>query len=110
MIQVFLFNILFSFDMFVIFFFFINWVKYALNQVIHVGLLDRLINKQIHTYTVQALQSTVICHQNQNVHIQLHRRKTQLSVNQVSVYTQPKFFPLYHLFAGKIHIAHFQLY
>lgn len=78
--------------------------------MIHVGLSDRLINKQIHTYTVQALQSTVICHQNQNVHIQLHIRKTQLSINQVSVYTRPKFFPLYHLFAGKIHIAHFQLY
>lgn len=55
MIQVFLFNVLFCFDMFVIsffFFFLINWVKYALNQVIQVGLLDSLINKQItHIYS-----------------------------------------------------------
>lgn len=53
MIQVFLFNVLFCFDMFVIsFFFLINWVKYALNQVIQVGLLGSLINKQItHIYS-----------------------------------------------------------
>ena len=74
-----------------------------------VGLLDRLINKQIHIYTVQALQSTAICHQNQNVHIRLRIRKTQLSINQVSVYTRPEFFPSYHLFAGKIYIAHFSV-
>lgn len=52
MIQVFLFNVLFCFDMFVISFFLINWVKYALNQVIQVGLLGSLINKQItHIYS-----------------------------------------------------------
>lgn len=66
-----------------------------------VGLLDRLINKQIHIYTVQALQSTVICHQTQNVHIRLLIRKTQLSINQVSVYTRPKFFPSLSLICGE---------
>ena len=77
-------------------------------QLLGLGFLDRLINKQIHICTVQALQSTVICRLNQNVHIWLCIRKTLLSVNQVSAHTRPEFFPSYHLFAGKIHIAHFQ--
>lgn len=78
MIQVFVFNILFCFDMFEIFLS-TGWV----------GLLDRLINKQIkHIYTVQALQSTVICHQNQNVHIRLPTRKTK-ALNQSSISLHP---------------------
>lgn len=79
---------------------FVNCLGWAFRQ---------LINKQIHICTVQALQSTGICHQKQNVHIDLRVRKTQLSVNQVSVYTRPQFFPSVHLFAGKIHIAHFSV-
>lgn len=53
MIQVFLFNVLFWYVCdFFFFFFLINWVKYALNQVIQVGLLGSLINKQItHIYS-----------------------------------------------------------
>lgn len=72
MIQVFVFNVLFRFDMFVIFFLsFFLFFFYFLNSTGWVGLLDRLINKQMHIWTVQALQSTAICGQNQNVHIQL---------------------------------------
>lgn len=98
----------FCFDMFRDFFFFslnhqlgknMHW-----NQVIQVwAFKDRLIqNKQIHTCTVRALQSTVnMSSKNQNVHIQLCVRKTQLSINQVSVYTRPKFFPLLSLICGE---------
>lgn len=106
MIQVFVFNVLFCFvlfwyvcDLFLFFFVFLKSTGW-------VGLLDRLINK--YTYKqykhFKVLQYVI---KNQNVHIQLHRRKTQLSINQVSVYTRPDFLPSYHLFAGKIHIAHF---
>lgn len=47
MIQVFVFNVLFRFDMFVIFFLslFILFIFYSTGWV---GLLDRLINKQMH--------------------------------------------------------------
>lgn len=97
MIQVFVFNV-FSF---LICFDFKTKKTNKQKSTSCVGLLDnRLINKPMHTETVQALQRTAkVSPEPQRAYPTW--RKSQLSINQVSVYTRTLFLPSDHLFAGE---------
>lgn len=89
-----------------------NWVK-SMHQTMQVnqgGLLDRLIKKR-----VQHIHSTSTSHVLQYVF------KTRTCISgaeserrsfhsiKYQVYARPKIFSSFHLFAGKIHIAHFSV-